>query len=249
MRVWTLLIAMICSLLVSGKTLADSATFEMSNSVDDTRAWFSSTPSNANVPTESAAWFGKYTYLTVNYDIYSFLRWPFEIPRASKITASNISFKAAYSYSSSFNTTINYLQISGSPAWRGANGFAVANYADGTAMLAISRSSTSVAWNGVAAWTAESWYDSPDISTLMQEVVNDLANYDPISSTDKYAGVYIDNGDGAYADNDTRSWYQYDSGAANATELDVTYDPWGEVRTGSGYKYDSACSCMRYFDY
>jgi len=41
----------------------------------------------------------------------------------------------------------------------------------------------------------------------------------------------------------------YDDVAANAAEPDVKYDPWGEVRTGNGMKYNSDCDCYKYYDY
>lgn len=243
--------ALLLSAFVSCATdaWADTVTYEMSNSVDDTRGSKGSGGQNVNWVTQVNGWFGRYTWAGYNFDNWTYVRWPVTIPRGSKVSSANISFKADVSNSSAFNTTINYLAIEGSPAWRGANGFSTSNYSNADALLAIGRSSASVAWNNVAAWTAESWHDSPNIGVLVQENINDLADYDPLDATAKYIGFAIDDGDGSYAEADNRNWYAYDNGAADAAELDVTFEPWAQVRTANGMKYDANYGCYRYFDY
>lgn len=75
-----------------------------------------------------------------------------------------------------------------------------------------------VDWSGLPAWTAESTYSSPDISSVIQEIV-DRAGW----ASGNAMVIYIkDNGTGA-VDGTERKFYAYDGNAAKVAQLIVTY--------------------------
>jgi hypothetical protein len=222
-------------------------TFDIAASLDDT---YSRTQDiDAQGPTSTFGLFGHTTVggpTGAHQHLTACVRYITGIPRASRFTASNFSFKAA--------NTLTYVgwsayvhKLNKDNKWEGANAFATSNYADGTAIEAIPKSSTYDTWAISATWTLDNWYDSDDISNMV-ELAHDDPEYDPSDSEDKYVGfaVYL----GTSAGNDQwRSLWLYDNAAADAPELDLTYDPWGEVRVGNGMKYDKNLGVYRYFDY
>ncbi len=219
-------------------------TFDLANSVDDTRRIQRYTPTtyDLNQPTYDMATFGRSQNA---YQFWSFARWATtSIPRASKILTSNISFKAYNSKSDTFNTTIWALQKDNK--WETSNGFNTTSYVDGAALDAAPKYSTSVTWSSVAAWTTGNWYDSPDISTILQLSVDDV-EYDPLGSEDKYVAFRIDQGDGVTGGTAVRNPDSYDYDPASAAELDVTFDPWAEVMLQGGFRLDS--DGLRYYGY
>ena len=255
MRIKSILVSL-ALLLLASMAFGDSVTIDLANSVDDTEARRRSDEigQGANFYTGTATQFGHIKVGGFNYDSWNYTRFALNIPRASKITAANLSFKSFNTRTQTFNTTI-YGLLDDSK-WRGSDGFHTDNYADAPALNAINHMSTSVAWNNVAGWTADNWHDSPDISALLQDMIHEMGGtneYNPLDSEDKYVGLKIDEGDGIWvstaSDWRVRAPYSYDGSPANAAELDVTYDPWAEIKTGNGMKYDSDCDCYRYFDY
>jgi hypothetical protein len=220
MKKLILILALIILLPVSA--WADSVTFELGNSVDDTYGANGSLGYNGNEVTGNDVNFGQFYLASNNWDERAYFRWVLTIPKCSKISSSNISLQASGAHTAAFTSNIHYLTISGSPAWRGANGFAVANYANGTALNAISESTATVSWSP-AAQSLNTWYDTPNISTLLQSTIDNPTDYDPANTTNKYIGFKIDEGNGAYAADKWRQEYSYNSGAANAAELDVTW--------------------------
>jgi hypothetical protein len=202
-------------LLLPVSAWADTATYEMSNSVDDAQGWY---PGN-NGYTATSVTFGRFVF-GVNVDSDAYLRFVSNIPIGSTITSANLSFRSAGSNSSTFNTTIYGLSLASSPAWQGAGGFNDTNYTNAAALQAITKLATTVSWNTPAAWTDNSWYDSPSITTIMQAII-ESADY----SAGEYIGFRIDHGDGVYAENDYRGFDSYDAGAAYSAELDVTWTP------------------------
>jgi hypothetical protein len=80
------------------------------------------------------------------------------------------------------------------------------------------RTTANVDWNDMAAWTPASWYQSPDIKTIIQEIVNrgDWASGNGVSIVwNDYAG--------ASGDTNARFIYSYNTGAGSAPKLHITY--------------------------
>jgi hypothetical protein len=220
-------------------------TFDLSNSVDDTSGWTQiGGPGSANQWSADNIMIGELTFIS-DYRADLYARWALNIPRASKITASNLSMKCSATYGG-ISFTARVYGLSGGGLWQNSNGFNTTNYSNGTALEAITKSSSYVTWS-MSTWVVDTWYDSSNIASLLQEQVDDLTNYDPSDSEDKYIGFKVDENDAALVE--WNQAYSYDWSAANAPELDVTYTPWGEIRNSYGMKYNSDCNCMRYYDY
>jgi hypothetical protein len=222
-------------------------TFDLAHSVDDTVGLTGFL--NANLFTDTNNAFGRLQPGAIDTKDFAYIRWILDIPRASKVTTANQSWRASLTESGSFTSQIYLLDQSGSPAWKttgATGGFHTDQYADGTALLTIANDAvSSVAWTPVA-WTPNTWYDSPEIKALVQAAL-DSFDYAPLSATDKYVGFHVDDGDGPYNPPTRRVGYSYDFDPAFAPELDITYDPWGEIRTPNGYKYNG--TTFSYYDY
>lgn len=203
---------------------------------------------DANGAGFTSAYMGREFDFGVNLNLHSFAKWALNLPRASKITSSNISWYAFLGRTGSFNTYIARFTQTGSPDWKDSDAFNVANYADCSALLAISQDGTQVNWSP-ASWTDNTWNDSPDIAELIQEAVDSLA-YDPLSVLDKYIGLYVDDGDGDYlsgSGEDMRAFDTFEHSGSNEPELDVTFDPWAEIMVSGGYRLDS--DGLKYYGY
>jgi len=110
----------------------------------------------------------------------------------------------------------------------------VSIYGDGTATPAIfstgadfdgrTQTTATVAWNAVAAWTAGTWYSSPDIASIVSEITS-LAGW---SSGNNMAFMVYENGSGAGA---YRLPYGYSGGVATNAQpqLVITYTSSGTV--------------------
>ncbi len=218
-------------------------TFDLANSVDDTRRFQRYVPSTWDI-NEYAATMVTFGKSQNAYQFWAYFRWASTLPRASKILTSNLSFAAYNSKSDTFNTAIWALQKDNK--WETSNGFNTTSYANGPALDAAPKYSTSVTWSSVAAWTGGSWYDSPDISTILQLSVDD-AEYDPTSSEDKYVAFRIDQGDGVTGGTAVRNPQSYDYNPPGAAELDVTFDPWAEIMVQGGFRLDD--DGLRYYGY
>jgi len=83
----------------------------------------------------------------------------------------------------------------------------------------LTKTETSVSWiwEADAPWTASTWYDSPDIAGLVQEVVD----RDGWKSDNAMVIVYWTR---SYAGSDRKIW-AYDGNAAHAAKLVITYQP------------------------
>ena len=227
---------------------ANAATYSCVHSNDDTVGMKNMAGAAYDVNSYTLAYtgFGRWASPN-NQQRHAFIRYILDIPRASKVTASKITSTAQATNSIVFNTTIYGGVLSGSPAWKDGNGLSTTNYANCTALLTIALRATSIAWNSVAAWTAESEYDTPSLNAIIQEFFDDYS-YDPMSATDKYVLIKFDDGDGDYTTLKTRNPYAYDNGSKD-TVLTITSEPWGEIRTANGMKYDSVSGEMKYYDY
>ena len=73
-----------------------------------------------------------------------------------------------------------------------------------------------VAWDNVPAWSINTLYDSPDISTIIEEIVNRAGWV----SGNNLALMFRDNGSSI---GHSRNPYGYEAGAGNAAQLYVTY--------------------------
>ncbi len=204
-------------------------TFELGVSVDDTYAQTDAVSDNDyNQFTETQMHMGQ--WFSQRYIDNAYWRWITEnVPRASKIMSANISFKASFNDA---NPTFTVYGLEKDNKWETSNGFNLTSYADDVALNAIPRSAASEIWSPTA-WTAENWYDTNNIMSLLQEAVDDLAGYDPLHAEDKYVGLVIVWESGA----DGLRWsYQVDDSLSRASELDVTFEPWGEIMVCGGYK-------------
>jgi hypothetical protein len=226
-------------------------TFSIAALVDDTYAYEEVAPDTGDINAYTGydyVQFGRFQ-LGVDGDCQSYLRWDVEIPRGSKITASHVTFKAQATASVTYNTNVKALSQAGSPAWRetgASGGFHTDNYSNGSALNTITPHSGSVSW-AVTAWTVDNTYDTPDLSSILQTIF-DTINYNPNDSEGSYVGIVVEDGDGAYAwPAPLRLFYSYYSSGTTA-ELDITFDPWGQVRTGNGFKYDATAGVYVYFD-
>ena len=212
--------ALLCLLICGETAQATIKTYSLAASQDDTRAI--SNAADLNQFTLVVVKFGRYEQLGGNYDVATFLRYALDIPRGAKIISAKLVFTAQADRTGAFNTYIARLDPAGANAWEGVNGFHTDNYADATALLAISQDATQISYTP-ASWSAEGEYDSADITTLLQEQVDDSA-YDPDSTN--YIGLYIDDGDGDYISigttSDERVPYAYDNGSKDV-ELVVEY--------------------------
>jgi len=196
-------------------------TYVIAASVDDTTG--NTVNNDGNLYTLGRVQFGRFA--TPNIDKQAYLRFVSDIPKDSTITSAKLRF---YAYASDAgeitNVSIHWLAQSGSPAWKGADGFHTDNYADGSALDAISVGAGSVGWSSVEAWTADNWYESPSLTSIVQSQVND-GDYDPNDAEDKYLGFKITHGDGGYASNKIREFDSYDQTGGSVAELVVEYDP------------------------
>jgi len=213
-------------------------TFDVAASADDSAS--RQVDLSSNNPTLAYGWFG-HTTTGYHQHLNFYARYILNIPRASKITASNLSVKAYSSNATSgWNAWIYTLQKDNK--WE-VSGFSTGNYSDGNAIAAIPLSTVYDTW-AIGSWTAGVWYDSDDMSDSLQEAIDDY-EYDPTHSEDKYVGIRIHLGDAAGGEYKTSS--TYDDSAANAPELDATFDPWGSIVVSGGFRLDS--DGLKYYGY
>jgi type IV pilus assembly protein PilY1 len=79
----------------------------------------------------------------------------------------------------------------------------------------LPRTSASVDWDHFEPWAEETWYESPDIADVIQEVV-DRAGWSPNNSlTILYSNRDIEGG--------YRNFFSYDLGRNHAPKLKITY--------------------------
>jgi hypothetical protein len=129
-----------------------------------------------------------------------------DIPRGAEITSARLKI-CAYTYQL---TDITFGKIE-------------AESADNAAAFGISRNiaalpttSTSVQWNIIELWAADTWYESPDIADVIQEVID----RDGWSANNSLAIIYSGRSEGGY-----RNFSSYDRGSDYAPKLEITYIP------------------------
>lgn len=79
------------------------------------------------------------------------------------------------------------------------------------------KTSALVTWDHYEPWTANTWYESPDIGDLVQEVI-DRAGWSPNNSLTIIYGTRQDDGG-------VRHFSSYDRGSEYAPKLEITYAP------------------------
>jgi hypothetical protein len=221
------LIATLAFLFFAGPVSVAGETFDLLNSVDDTFTSIGSLGENTNNYTSVAAQFGKFPGAE-DRERATFLRWALDIPRASQILTSTIDFTARSTKSVALTSPIH--AIDKDNKWETAGGYNTTNYATGALVNAIPKSVAFVSYVA-PTWNAESVYSTPDISILLQAVVDELGGsneYDPLDSENKYVGFVVDIADGGYVGDKVRAAYTYDDVPAKAAELDVTFTPRGD---------------------
>jgi hypothetical protein len=159
------------------------------------------------------------SYVIIGYGQRSFFRFTsVSIPKNSIINSAKLQFKAAASNSGTTCNVIIHFEAADNPS-------APSDHAD-----LLGRSlTTGTAWSSVGSWTGSSWYDSADIASELQAIV-DRAGW--VENNAVTAHV-LDNGSssGAY-----RQPQGYEAGASYAVKLVVDYSepPSGEVADGVG---------------
>lgn len=79
------------------------------------------------------------------------------------------------------------------------------------------KTTATVAWEPGADWVQNTWYESPDIKAIIQEIINQT------EFTNKAMGIVIE--DNASPANNYENIYDFNSAAANAAQLVLTIEP------------------------
>jgi hypothetical protein len=141
------------------------------------------------------------------YDIG--LRWTLNVPAGASIDSAKVTFTSVTSNSgTTMNIDIAY-EDGNDPGDFGSD-----SEAD---FLARTRSSTTVDWDSVEAFTSEDEHDSPDISTLIQALVNES-----YWATGEHVVLFFDN-DASSSASAYRKPYSFTAGSAKAALLTVEY--------------------------
>lgn len=131
-----------------------SLTLQVGGTADDGR-WYSVNFSNGG----SSIWLG----LVAGTGVVSFVRFTgVTVPPGSTIKTAYLTFTAAASLSTT-PVDVNLLAVDED------NSSTISSTADG---LARAQTTAVVGWNGITAWTTGGKYDSPDISAVIQEVID-----------------------------------------------------------------------------
>ncbi len=128
------------------------------------------------------------------------------IPNNAKIVKAVIRVKA------SVNSTKR-------PVWviKGLKEPASNTFAAGARPSARTKTTATVAWSPGADWAINTWYDSPDISAIINEIIKQD------EFTGKAIGLVIE--DNASPANNYENIYDFNGGAANAARLVLTLVP------------------------
>ncbi len=107
------------------------------------------------------------------------------------------------------------------------------------------RTTTRVAWDDIPGWSVDTWYNSPDIKAVIQEVVN-RGSWSSGNAMNIFWSDYEDQR------SDYNAWrepYSYDGGSASAPKLHIEYTAGGgtektSAETGSGAEVSSLLAAM-----
>ncbi|MBN2581633.1 MAG: hypothetical protein JXL80_01095, partial [Planctomycetes bacterium] len=181
-----------CLLAVVGAAAADSAQYQVSASADDTSAL-----SGTNLYTSGVV----YTPYS-NTDRRAFWRWPISIPAGATITSATLQIRSDGSAGDANASTMR-LQLVDSDS---CPSFTSNPYG-------ASVTAAYVDWTLPGTWTANAWYESPDLSSLVQLFI-DRGGY----TSGNYLGLRGEQVSGLW-----KRSYQYDNAAANAAVLTIGY--------------------------
>jgi hypothetical protein len=144
------------------------------------------------------------------------------IPQQAYITSATVKFTAYFSYSGvtvrtkftgqKLPTPYNFTTLASYQTQRGA----VVGGADNSKIT-----SAQVYWDNIGAWTSDSEYTSPNIATIIQEIVNDPG----WNSSVKAVVLFWDDHDGRSSSSDMagRNCYARDESSTKAPKLHVEY--------------------------
>jgi len=177
-----------------------------------------------------------FLYLGTEGYYYNFTTWTkfssIPIPNASTITDASLSFK---SYSTRSTSGVD-LEISGFDADSAVSpedGLQLRDYVDSE----YSETEATVFWDDVASWSANTWYDSPSIGSVVQEIVDR-----PGWIEDNDMG-FMTNYNGS---TDYRDAYAYDyAGNTSGPKFNATYTEAssGISVSGTCKQYDQSANC------
>lgn len=133
-------------------------------------------------------------------------RWQLDIPDGATVVSAVMKLKATgvNGNVTASSLTLEVLDYDSCPSFSGGLAPQTDSVMSGVAVL----------WSIPAGdWTANEWYESCDVTDLVQAFV-DRQNY----ASGNYIGIRATSGAGTY-----HKTFQYDSGAANGTILEVVY--------------------------
>lgn len=130
-----------------------------------------------------------------------------QVPQGATITSAYLILKAYYTKS---GTTVN-CKLKGE---KSANAATFSTSAD---FDARPRTDAYIEWNNIGAWTAGVEYQSPDISSIVQEIINQTG----WQSGNSMVIFWDDDADTSSA---SREAYSYDGGASSAPKLVINYE-------------------------
>lgn len=195
-------------------------TYQVAASIDDAAA--RNTGAGGNMYNLVNLKFGCIKPFAVALNQWNFLRWDISIPDGMIIDSAKIQYCAFALGTVLFDTWIARLFEDGMWDATGATeGFHTDNYATGYALLNIGHDSDDkVDWS-VESWpTAELWYDTPDLSAMVQEFI-DKSDYIPEGD---WFGVRVNGEDpGCVTWSHNRNPYSYDRNSAKAPKLIIEY--------------------------
>ena len=132
------------------------------------------------------------------------------IPKGSTIVSAYLTFTANDNYA----VTVVNTKI------RGDDADDAPTFSDATDYFARARTTAEVLWDAIAAWTAESEYNSPDIKTVIQEII-DRAGW---SSGNAIVIFWDDHDDrSTHSDGATRAGKSYDYDTGECPKLHIEY--------------------------
>jgi len=183
-----------------GEALEDPAFFAPAQSEDDAFVFPAASTINLNGNTMTIGAIASRYHCGVRFrDV--------RIPYGAKVTSAFIRFESA---SNLATTTVNARLV-------GEDNTAPAIFSTYADFMGRAHTSASVSWQSIGAWVFAATYDTPDITTIIQEIVNKSG-----WAHGNNLVVFIE--DVASSVNARREAYQWDSGIGAEARLYVTFD-------------------------
>lgn len=146
------------------------------------------------------------------------------VPQGSTVTSATYTVYATASSGLPVSATDVYMNNEDNPT-------AIVSVADGNGRALTS----AIGWNNIATWTASTWYNSPDISSVVQTVVN-RAGW---SSGNAMQVIHKDN---VLSGTHYIAYRAYDNSPTNSAKLSITYSSTISI-AGSCKQYDESTNC------